>query len=126
MEKNNCIFCSKEKLNIVYEDDVFFVIRDTYPVTKDHTLIILNEHNKTYFDLREKDYVQLNNIIKFQKDNLQEKDNSITGFNIGINEGETAGQTIMHLHIHLIPRRKGDIDDPRGGVRGVIPSKQKY
>ncbi len=126
MEKNNCIFCSKEKLNIVYEDDVFYVIRDAYPVTKDHTLIILNEHNKTYFDLRDKDYVQLNNIIKFQKHSLLKKDNSITGFNIGINEGETAGQTVMHLHIHLIPRRKGDIDDPRGGVRGVIPSKQKY
>ena len=126
MEKNNCIFCSKEKLNIVYEDDVFYVIRDAYPVTKDHTLIILNEHNKTYFDLRDKDYVQLNNIIKFQKDSLLKKDNSITGFNIGINEGETAGQTVMHLHIHLIPRRKGDRDDPRGGVRGVIPSKQKY
>ena len=126
MEKNNCIFCSKEKLNIIYEDDVFYVIRDAYPVTKDHTLIILNEHNKTYFDLRDKDYVQLNNIIKFQKESLLERDNSITGFNIGINQGETAGQTVMHLHIHLIPRRKGDIEDPRGGVRGVIPSKQKY
>ena len=126
MENNNCIFCSKEKLNIIYEDDIFYVIRDVYPVTTDHTLIILNEHNKTYFDLRDKDIVQLNNIIKFQKDSLIGKDNSITGFNIGINQGETAGQTVMHLHIHLIPRRKGDIDDPRGGVRGVIPSKQKY
>ena len=126
MENNNCIFCSKEKLNIIYEDDIFYVIRDAYPVTTDHTLIILNEHNKTYFDLRDKDIVQLNNIIKFQKDSLIGKDNSITGFNIGINQGETAGQTVMHLHIHLIPRRKGDIDNPRGGVRGVIPSKQKY
>ena len=126
MENNNCIFCSKEKLNIIYEDDIFYVIRDAYPVTTDHTLIILNEHNKTYFDLRDKDIVQLNNIIKFQKDSLIGKDNRITGFNIGINQGETAGQTVMHLHIHLIPRRKGDIDDPRGGVRGVIPSKQKY
>ncbi|EDZ59830.1 diadenosine tetraphosphate (Ap4A) hydrolase [Candidatus Pelagibacter sp. HTCC7211] len=126
MENNNCIFCNKEKLNIIYEDDIFYVIRDAYPVTTDHTLIILNEHNKTYFDLRDKDIIQLNNIIKFQKDSLIGKDNSITGFNIGINQGETAGQTVMHLHIHLIPRRKGDIDDPRGGVRGVIPSKQKY
>ena len=126
MENNNCIFCSKEKLNINYEDDIFYVIRDAYPVTTDHTLIILNEHNKTYFDLRDRDIIQLNNIIKFQKDSLIGKDNSITGFNIGINQGETAGQTVMHLHIHLIPRRKGDIDDPRGGVRGVIPSKQKY
>ena len=126
MEKNNCIFCSKEKLNIIYEDDIFFVIRDSFPVTKDHTLIILNNHDKTFFDLRDKDILQLNNILKFQKESLMQNDNTITGFNIGINQGETAGQTVMHLHIHLIPRRKGDIEDPRGGVRGVIPSKQKY
>tara|TARA_B100000963_G_scaffold322569_1_gene306719 strand:+ start:830 stop:1210 length:381 start_codon:yes stop_codon:yes gene_type:complete len=126
MEKNNCIFCSKEKLNIIYEDDIFFVIRDSFPVTKDHTLIILNNHDKTYFDLRDKDILQLNNILKFQKESLMQNDNTITGFNIGINQGESAGQTVMHLHIHLIPRRKGDVEDPRGGVRGVIPSKQKY
>tara|TARA_B100000674_G_C37326474_1_gene683324 strand:- start:205 stop:585 length:381 start_codon:yes stop_codon:yes gene_type:complete len=126
MEKNNCIFCSKEKLNIIYEDDIFFVIRDSFPVTKDHTLIILNNHDKSYFDLRNKDILQLNNILKFQKESLMQNDNTITGFNIGINQGESAGQTVMHLHIHLIPRRKGDIEDPRGGVRGVIPSKQKY
>ena len=126
MEKNNCIFCSKEKLNIIYEDDIFFVIRDSFPVTKDHTLIILNNHDKSYFDLRNKDILQLNNILKFQKESLMQNDNTITGFNIGINQGKSAGQTVMHLHIHLIPRRKGDIEDPRGGVRGVIPSKQKY
>lgn len=126
MEKNNCIFCSKEKLNIIYEDDIFFVIRDSFPVTKDHTLIILNNHDKTYFDLRDKDILQLNNILKFQKESLMQNDKTITGFNIGINQGKSAGQTVMHLHIHLIPRRKGDIADPRGGVRGVIPSKQKY
>ena len=126
MEKNNCIFCNKSKLNIVFEDKTFYVIRDAYPVTKDHTLIILNNHEKTYFDLEDKDIVQLNNIIKIQKQILMGEDNSITGFNIGINQGESAGQTVMHLHIHLIPRRKGDVNDPRGGVRGVIPSKQKY
>ena len=126
MEQNNCIFCNKSKLNIIYEDETFYVIRDAYPVTKDHTLIILNEHDKTYFDLEDKDIVQLNNIIKLQKKSLMDEDNSITGFNIGINQGESAGQTVMHLHIHLIPRRNGDVTDPRGGVRGVIPSKQKY
>ena len=126
MEKNNCIFCNKSKLNIVFEDETFYVIRDAYPVTKDHTLIILNNHEKTYFDLEDKHIVQLNNIIKIQKQILMGEDNSITGFNIGINQGESAGQTVMHLHIHLIPRRKGDVSDPRGGVRGVIPSKQKY
>ena len=126
MEQNNCIFCNKSKLNIIFEDETFYVIRDAYPVTKDHTLIILNEHDKTYFDLKDKDIVQLNNIIKSQKKSLMDEDNSITGFNIGINQGESAGQTVMHLHIHLIPRRNGDITDPRGGVRGVISSKQKY
>jgi ATP adenylyltransferase len=126
MERNNCFFCNKEKLNIIYEDDIFFIIKDAYPVTRDHTLIILNEHNKNYFDLRDKDILRLNNIIKFQKETLIKKDKSITGFNIGINQGIDAGQTVMHLHIHIIPRRKGDVDDPRGGVRGVIPSKQKY
>ena len=126
MEQNNCIFCNKSKLNIIFEDETFYVIRDAYPVTKDHTLIILNEHDKTYFDLEDKDIVQLNNIIKSQKKSLMDEDNSITGFNIGINQGESAGQTVIHLHIHLIPRRKGDVNDPRGGVRGVIPSKQKY
>ena len=126
MEQNNCIFCNKSKLNIIFEDETFYVIRDAYPVTKDHTLIILNEHDKTYFDLKDKDIVQLNNIIKSQKKSLMDEDNSITGFNIGINQGESAGQTVIHLHIHLIPRRNGDVTDPRGGVRGVIPSKQKY
>ena len=126
MDQNNCIFCNKSKLNIIFEDETFYVIRDAYPVTKDHTLIILNEHDKTYFDLKDKDIVQLNNIIKSQKKSLMDEDNSITGFNIGINQGESAGQTVMHLHIHLIPRRNGDVTDPRGGVRGVIPSKQKY
>ena len=112
MEQNNCIFCNKSKLNIIFEDETFYVIRDAYPVTKDHTLIILNEHDKTYFDLEDKDIVQLNNIIKSQKKSLMDEDNSITGFNIGINQGESAGQTVMHLHIHLIPRRNGDVTDP--------------
>ena len=60
MERNNCFFCNKEKLNIIYEDDIFFIIKDAYPVTRDHTLIILNEHNKNYFDLRDKDILRLN------------------------------------------------------------------
>ena len=120
------IFCNKEKLDNIYSDDIFYVIRDGYPVTKGHTLIILNDHNKSYFDLRDVDILRLNQIIRFQKDELIEKDNSISGFNIGINQGKDAGQTVMHLHIHLIPRRKGDVEDPKGGVRGVIPVKQNY
>jgi len=123
---SDCIFCNKEKLDNIYSDDIFYVIRDGYPVTKGHTLIILNDHNKSYFDLRDVDIIRLNQIIRFQKDELIEKDISISGFNIGINQGKDAGQTVMHLHIHLIPRRKGDVEDPKGGVRGVIPAKQNY
>jgi ATP adenylyltransferase len=123
---SDCIFCNKSKLDLIYSDDVFYVIRDSYPVTKDHTLIILNDHDKSYFDLQDFEIIKLNQIIKFQKNDLIEKDNLITGFNIGINQGKDAGQTVMHLHIHLIPRRKGDTDNPRGGVRGVIQGKQDY
>ena len=68
----------------------------------------------------------ISQLINEMKDELQKKDKSIKGFNIGNNSGEVAGQTIFHCHIHLIPRRKNDVDDPRGGVRGVIPEKQKY
>ena len=71
-------------------------------------------------------FLELNEILKSQKNEIQKLDKKINGFNIGVNIGKDAGQSIMHCHVHLIPRRKGDVDDPRGGVRGVIPSKQKY
>ena len=123
----DCIFCSKKKCKIIKTAKFFFIIRDTaYPVTKHHTLIIANRHISNYFDLEKDEIIELDEIIKKQKKELVVLDKNITGFNIGINIGKDAGQTIMHCHIHLIPRRKGDVEDPRGGVRGVIPSKQKY
>jgi diadenosine tetraphosphate (Ap4A) HIT family hydrolase len=79
-----------------------------------------------YFDLEKKEITELSEILNSQKNELQKLDSKITGFNIGVNIGKDAGQSIMHCHIHLIPRRKGDVEDPRGGVRGVIPAKQKY
>ena len=85
-----------------------------------------NRHISNYFDLNTDELNELNQILKKQKKELTELDNKISGFNVGINIGKDAGQSIMHCHIHLIPRRKGDIEDPSGGVRGVIPSKQKY
>ena len=123
---NKCIFCNQKNFDIIYSDELFYVIRDKYPVTEKHTLIILKNHKKDYFDLRDKEIVRLNNIIKSQRADLLKEDKSISGFNIGVNIGEDAGQTVMHLHVHLIPRRHGDIQDPKGGVRGVIPVKQKY
>ena len=127
LEKKDCIFCTKQNCKIILSSKFFFVIRDTsYPVTKHHTLIISNRHVSEYFDLTENELNDLNKILKKQKKQLLDLDNSITAFNIGVNIGKDSGQSIMHCHIHLIPRRKGDVEDPRGGVRGVIPSKQKY
>jgi len=123
----DCIFCNKANCKIILSSNYFFVIRDTaYPVTKYHTLIISNRHISDYFDLKDEELNDLNQILKKQKSDLTTLDNEITAFNIGVNIGKDAGQSIMHCHIHLIPRRKGDVEDPRGGVRGVIPAKQKY
>mgnify|MGYP001246364971 CR=1 FL=1 len=125
--KEQCIFCNKKNCKVIKSTEHFFIIRDTvYPVTKHHTLIVTNRHVEDYFDLNREEVVELNKILKNQKKELQKLDKKITGFNIGANIGKDAGQSIMHCHIHLIPRRKGDVKDPRGGVRGVIPSKQKY
>tara|TARA_B110000014_G_scaffold187090_1_gene135981 strand:- start:21 stop:416 length:396 start_codon:yes stop_codon:yes gene_type:complete len=123
----DCIFCNKKGCKIILSNRYFFVIRDTaYPVTKFHTLIITNRHISNFFDLNNEELHNLNQILKDQEKELLNLDKSITGFNIGVNVGKDAGQSIMHCHIHLIPRRNGDVEDPRGGVRGVIPSKQKY
>ena len=123
----DCIFCNKSNCKIILSTNYFFVIRDTaYPVTKFHTLIITNRHISNFFDLNNEELHNLNQILKDQEKELLNLDKSITGFNIGVNVGKDAGQSIMHCHIHLIPRRNGDVEDPRGGVRGVIPSKQKY
>ncbi len=123
----DCIFCSKKNCKIIKSTKFFFIIRDTaYPVTKHHTLIITNRHVSSYFDLDKDEIVELDKVIKQQKKELINLDSGISGFNIGVNIGEDAGQSIMHCHIHLIPRRKGDVKDPRGGVRGVRPEKQKY
>ena len=121
-----CRFCNKTKQKIIYSSELFFVVRDSYPVTKHHTLIIPNRHVSDFFDLNDNELNDLNKILKKQRQSLLDLDKEITGFNVGINAGVDAGQTIMHCHIHLIPRRKGDIEDPREGVRGVIPYKQKY
>ena len=123
----DCIFCYKTNCKVISSTEHFFVIRDTaYPVTKHHTLIITNRHIDDFFDLTKDEMIDLDEVLKEQKKELKKLDNEISAFNVGVNIGKDAGQSIMHCHIHLIPRRKGDVDDPRGGVRGVIPEKQKY
>ena len=121
-----CVFCNIEKKRIVETTKHFFVIRDMFPVTDLHSLIIPFRHVKSYFDLKNQELIELPKVIFGIKDNLLKIDSDISGFNIGVNDGEDAGQTIFHCHIHLIPRRKNDVSNPRGGVRGVIPDKQGY
>ena len=125
--QEDCIFCKKINCKVLEERKYFFIIRDTaYPVTEHHTLIISNRHVSNFFELDDEENKELSLILKKQKEDLQNLDKTITGFNVGVNIGKDAGQSIMHCHIHLIPRREGDVEDPRGGVRGVIPEKQKY
>ena len=127
MEK--CPFCNIEKLidedRIIYQDSTWIAILDNYPVSKGHTLLIPNRHCKTYFDLN---FIELESVgvtIGVIKRLLDTKYNP-DGYNIGMNCGEAAGQTVMHCHIHIIPRYNGDCENPRGGVRGVIPSRMDY
>ena len=123
----DCIFCNKINCKVISSTKHFFIIRDTaYPVTKHHTLIITNRHIGDFFDLTKDEMIDLYGVLKEQKKELKKLDKEISAFNVGVNIGKDAGQSIMHCHIHLIPRRKGDVEDPRGGVRGVIPEKQKY
>ena len=124
MEK--CIFCNLDQKRIISTSNFFHVIRDSFPVSYLHTLIIPKRHAETYFDLDEDETGELSRVLKIERQKILEMDDTVKAFNIGINAGEESGQTIFHCHIHLIPRRKGDVKDPRGGVRGVIPNKQKY
>lgn len=126
---DNCVFCGIEKQidssRILYQDSTWIAIYDGYPVSKGHVLLIPKRHCASYFDLN---FIELESIgvtIGVVKRLLDTKFNP-DGYNIGINCGEAAGQTVPHCHIHIIPRYNGDMEDPRGGVRGVIPEKQKY
>ena len=123
---NPCIFCNEKKNNIVDENDHAYASYDPYPVSKKHCLIVPKRHVKNYFDLSEKEILACNQLIKSMKIKIEEKDKSVKGFNIGTNSGKAAGQSIMHCHIHLIPRREGDVENPQGGVRSVIPLNQYY
>lgn len=126
----DCLFCKVQKSEyekeVVFENDYFYATRDSYPVTKLHTLVIPKRHFQSYFDMNNDEIKSINSILNHQRKEIVQLDSSVTAFNIGINDGSDAGQSIHHLHVHLIPRRQGDIENPRGGVRGVIPAKQKY
>ena len=123
---NPCLFCNSKDSGIAHENDFAYASFDTYPVTNHHCLIIPKRHVVDYFELSNEELIACNDLIKIVKQEVQNKDKSIKGFNVGTNSGKIAGQSIMHCHIHLIPRREGDVENPQGGVRSVIPKKQHY
>ena len=123
---NPCLFCDSKKSGIAHENDLAYASYDSYPVSDHHCLIIPKRHIKDYFDMTNDELIACNDLIQIVKNEILRKDVNVKGFNIGTNAGKIAGQSIMHCHIHLIPRREGDIDNPQGGVRSVIPNKQHY
>ena len=122
-----CLFCEAySDREVIAENTLAYVIRDGYPVTEGHTLIIPKRHVADYFGLSTAEVSATNQLLHLIKEQLSTGDETITGFNIGMNAGESAGQTVFHCHTHLIPRRDGDVDNPKGGVRHVINGKGYY
>ena len=122
-KKNFSPFLNKKER--LLENEIGFVIYDGFPVSKGHCLIVPHRVYSDYFKSTQEEVIGLQRLVLEAK-KLLDKKFQPDGFNVGINCGETSGQTVPHVHIHLIPRYKGDMENPRGGVRGVIPSKQKY
>ncbi len=118
-------FTNIDPTKIIYKDDYFFMIYDGFPVNPGHLLIISNQVRTDYFDLTNDEQQALPIAIQRAKEIILEQHNP-DGFNIGMNCGADAGQTVFHFHCHLIPRYNGDMENPRGGVRHVIPSKGNY
>lgn len=128
MSENNqqCFFCNVPADRVITKNELAFVIRDGFPVTPGHTLIIPHRHVVDFFGLTEPELNACNALLHQVRQEIMANDPTVEGFNIGMNAGEVAGQTIFHCHIHLIPRRKGDVENPRGGVRHLIPGKGFY
>lgn len=127
--KEGCLFCilqTSDRGRIIDENELAYVISDGFAVTPYHSLFIPKRHATDYFQLTQPEINAINQLMQVQKVALEKVDPSIEAFNIGMNCGEAAGQTVFHCHIHLIPRRKGDVPNPRGGVRHVIPGKGHY
>ena len=123
---NPCLFCNSKISGIALENEFAYVSYDTYPVSELHCLIIPKRHVMDYFELTNEELIACNDLIRIIKEDILDKDKTVKAFNIGTNVGKISGQSIMHCHIHLIPRREGDVENPQGGVRSVIPKKQHY
>jgi ATP adenylyltransferase len=121
-----CVFCGLPRGRVVAENTLALAFRDAFPVTPLHTLVVPRRHAATWFDLGEPERRAITLLLDDVRKEILAKDRTVEGFNVGMNSGEVAGQTVFHAHVHLIPRRPGDVENPRGGVRGVIPGKAAY
>lgn len=127
MDHNNpCLFCNMNRDRYIAENELAFAVRDGFPVTELHSLVIPRRHVSDYFDLTKEELIACNELLQTVREGILAKDGSVKGFNIGVNAGVAAGQSIFHCHIHLIPRREGDVPNPKGGVRHLIHGKGVY
>jgi len=125
--KFNSPFCSASiESKIIERLGTVMAIEDKHPVTKGHILVLPIRHTPDFFSMTFEEKKDADNLIQILRDRIEKTDSVVTGFNIGVNCGKSAGQIIMHAHIHPIPRRDGDTPNPKGGVRGVIPDKMGY
>ena len=123
---NPCLFCNINESGYTHKNNLAYASYDSYPVSKHHCLIIPKRHIKDYFELSKDELIACDQLIKIVKEEILIKDQTVIGFNLGTNIGKASGQSILHCHFHLIPRREKDVENPQGGVRSVIPNKQHY
>ena len=123
--QTSCLFCNPDNAGIIMVNDHAIAIYDAYPVTPGHSLIIPKRHITSFFEASREEQTAMFDLLTEMRQRTQ-KERNPDGFNVGINDGTAAGQTVMHLHIHLIPRYTGDTADPRGGVRWIMPDKAPY
>jgi diadenosine tetraphosphate (Ap4A) HIT family hydrolase/5-methylcytosine-specific restriction endonuclease McrA len=125
--ETDCIFCSDSLQECAVEENGSVIaIRDRFPVTPGHLLVLPRRHAGDVFSMTVVERAHADELIRVLRNRILDEDRQVLGFNIGYNSGEAAGQTVMHAHIHIIPRRQGDVENPRGGVRGVVPEKRLY
>ncbi len=125
MSKTDCPFCNISNSEILIRNELCYARLDLYPVSEGHVLIIPFRHFSNYFDVTQDEKNAIWSLVDEMKQVIRQE-HSPDGYNIGMNVGRAAGQTVPHLHVHIIPRYEGDVENPKGGVRGVIPVKQKY
>lgn len=125
---DNCVFCEKIKnktIKLIYENQLAIAFFDEFPVNEGHMLIITKKHYPTFFDISDQEQKAMIDLLNKSKKYLDDKYNP-DGYNVGLNCGSIAGQSVMHVHMHIIPRYKDDVKNPRGGIRCVIPNKKNY